>query len=299
MKMGAAGAHFEQPEMLLEQDSTRSTSGRPADDTTVVDERVREIEAALFEFWTRLGRWRLGRLVEHGGTLRFETPIAKLPYNGVIRSHVREDPDVTIAEVLGSFRQRHVQCMWVVHPSSEPADLPQRLASQGLSLVERVTGMSLDLDTWKLPPARTGVRYEEVLGGEALDAYEALIATYWELPDEARPLVAELNRTWTREHGVHRWVAYDGAQAVGKGLLLVEGDLASIFGMSVRPEARGKGVATGLTSTLTERARELGCRRVVLHSSEMAIGVYRRAGFEDRCEILVFGTEPLWRNRDR
>jgi ribosomal protein S18 acetylase RimI-like enzyme len=64
--------------------------------------------------------------------------------------------------------------------------------------------------------------------------------------------------------------------------------------MSVLPEARGRGVAGGLTTTILQRAKELGCRRVVLHSSEMAVGVYDRAGFQEQCTLKVFATASLW-----
>ncbi len=68
--------------------------------------------------------------------------------------------------------------------------------------------------------------------------------------------------------------------------------------MSVRPECRGRGIAGGLTTTLLERAREAGCHRVVLHSSEMAVDVYRRAGFVQRCTFTVYANAPLWASRN-
>jgi ribosomal protein S18 acetylase RimI-like enzyme len=64
--------------------------------------------------------------------------------------------------------------------------------------------------------------------------------------------------------------------------------------MSTRPEARGRGVASGLTTVLLERAKNVGCERVVLHSSDMAVGVYRRTGFVERCRFTVFATAPVW-----
>jgi GNAT superfamily N-acetyltransferase len=70
--------------------------------------------------------------------------------------------------------------------------------------------------------------------------------------------------------------------------------VAAIYGMSVRPELRGHGIAGDLTETLLEHAKALGCRRVVLHSSEMAVGVSRRAGFVECCPLLFFATAPIW-----
>lgn len=64
--------------------------------------------------------------------------------------------------------------------------------------------------------------------------------------------------------------------------------------MSVRSQARGRGVASGMTAVTIRRAAELGCHRIVRHTSEMAAGLYRRAGFTPQCELRVHGTAPLW-----
>ena len=42
------------------------------------------------------------------------------------------------------------------------------------------------------------------------------------------------------------------------------------------------------------RAKALSRHRVVLQSSDMAIGLYRRAGFVERCRLTVFVTAALW-----
>jgi ribosomal protein S18 acetylase RimI-like enzyme len=94
----------------------------------------------------------------------------------------------------------------------------------------------------------------------------------------------------------HRYLGVADGEAVGKAYLSVAGPsgVASIYGMFVPPEARGRGVAGGLTTTMLRRAKERGLRRAVLHSTDMAVGVYRRAGFVERCTITVFATGSLW-----
>ena len=42
------------------------------------------------------------------------------------------------------------------------------------------------------------------------------------------------------------------------------------------------------------QAAALGCRRVVLHSSETAAGVYRRAGFTGCGDLAVHATAAIW-----
>lgn len=269
-------------------------------DHRTVDDHVADVEGALVDYWSRLGRWPEGGLVDDRGALRYETPVPKVPYNGVIRSHLEGDPDAVVTDTLGSFAARSVECMWVVHPSARPADLGDRLRRHGLALVERVTGMSLDVGPSagdELAADDGGVRYRAVDDDRSRSAYEDLIMAYWEIAEEHRDVVARLNAYWGPEQGVHRFLGWDGDRAIAKGFVIADGERAGIYGMSVLPEARGRGVASALTRRLVEHARSLGCSRVVLHSSEMAAGVYARAGFVARCTLDVYATAPLWSGR--
>jgi GNAT superfamily N-acetyltransferase len=136
-----------------------------------------------------------------------------------------------------------------------------------------------------------------VLGDEGLATYAELTARYWEISEEERDLVMEIQRHWGpgRVRG-HRYLAVADGQAVGKGYLSLAGPpgVASIYGMFVPHEARGRGMASGLADAMLARAKELGCHRVVLHAATMAVGVYRRAGFAERCTMDVVATAALW-----
>ena len=257
---------------------------------------VTEIEEALVGHWSHLGRWDRGALVEELGTLRYETPVAQLPYNGVLRTRISGDASAVVERVAASFAARGVSFLWWEHPTAAPAGLGALLERIGLQPVEEAVGMSLELAEWSgEPPA--GVDYVPVTTDEQLAAYEDLTIRYWALGEEARALVSELSRFWRPGRApVHRWLAVVDGRAVGKALLSLAAPpgVAAIYGMSVLPEARGRGVAAGLTSTLLLRARELGCRRVVLHSSSMAAGVYRRVGFVERCRLTAWADSPLW-----
>jgi GNAT superfamily N-acetyltransferase len=263
---------------------------------------VSEIEEALVGHWSHFGRWPEGRLIEAEGTLRYETPIPQLPYNGVIRTVIERDPELVVARVLDSFRSRGVSCLWWDHPTTSPADLSRLLTAHGLSAVERVAGMSIDISERPIAPMATaGIRYHEVLDDAAMNSYSDLIVRYWELPEESRSLVDAVNRYWgPGKAPVHRWVAFDkNDRAIGKVLLSLAAPagVAAIYGMSVRPEFRGRGVASALTQIVLQRANAEGCSRVVLHSSEMAVKVYEHAGFTKQCDLTVYADAPLWASR--
>jgi GNAT superfamily N-acetyltransferase len=258
---------------------------------------VTEIEEAFVAHWSVFGRWTHGRLYDQSGVLWFETPIEHLPYNGVIRTQIEGEADAVIAGILDRFRSRKVPFFWLVHPSAKPDDLGERLAAHDLNPVENAIGMSLELESWEAVDPSEGADYREVLDDDDLQAFHELTTAYWEIPDDQAPLVGRFQREWGpgRSPG-HRYLAYVDGVPVGKGYLSVAGPpgVGAIYAMMTLPEARGRGVASGMTTVLLSRAKELGCKRVILHSSDMAVGVYRRAGFVERCRFTVFATAPLW-----
>jgi GNAT superfamily N-acetyltransferase len=78
-------------------------------------------------------------------------------------------------------------------------------------------------------------------------------------------------------------VAYVAGEAVGCGAVRrLDGDIAEIKRMYVRPTTRGRGVGGALLAALEAEAHGLGIRRLVLETGARqpeALALYRRAGF--------------------
>lgn len=285
-------ASVSRQERRLKIGHQEKSDGRSLDDS----------ELAFVAIWSRFcGSWSRGELHERDGLTWFGTPIRHLPYNGVIRTRMNTLDEALISEVLAGYRDRGAQCFWALHTLSTPRSVPEALLAQGLAKVESMTCMALDLprraDT-SAPAA--GVVVDEVQDEAGLRAYTDLTLGYWEVPDEDASLVAQLHRDYgpRPDFGV-RYLARVEGEVVGKGFLCLDAGapgLGAIYGMSVRPQARGRGVAGALTTTMLGRAGEEGHRRMVLHSSEMAVGVYARAGFAPCGTLDVYATAPLWSN---
>jgi GNAT superfamily N-acetyltransferase len=272
-------------------------AGQMVDDLAA---RVGAIETAFVTHWSNFGRWPGASLHDETGVLWFETPIAHLPYNAVIRTAIPAEieADKVIGRVAAGFRQRSVPFLWVQRPSDRPTDRGRRLPAHGLDLVEQAMGMDLGLDAWQPEPITTEARLVEVLDDPALRDYGQLIRTYWSVPDGSRELIERLNRYWgpgPRNPGL-RLVAYLGQEPVGKLFmnLLELPSRVAIYGVAVLPSARGHGIATALMSEALSRAKTLGAARALLHSSAMARPLYERMGFTERCSFNVYATGPLF-----
>lgn len=263
-------------------------------------ERVAAIEAAFETHWRHFGLYPGAGLRDEDGVLWFESPIRYLPYNWVIRTRIPgdRDPHAVIARVAATFTARSVPFMWVQRPSDQPSNLGQLLPLHGLNLAETATGMDLDLNEHTPLPHGTNARVLEAGDDDArLRDFEELIRTYWSVPDSERFLIQALNRYWTGERspGV-RLVAYLDSRPVGKLFMNMEElpERVGIYGVAVKPAARGQGVAGALMHEALVRAKAAGARCCVLHSSAMALPMYRKMGFVTHCTFPVYATRPIF-----
>ncbi len=86
------------------------------------------------------------------------------------------------------------------------------------------------------------------------------------------------------------WVAADAQEPVGMGGASFfslppndwcpEGKTAYIGNMYVRPAHRRLGIAARLLSLLLEEAKNRGCERILLHTTERGRPLYEKFGFE-------------------
>ncbi len=106
---------------------------------------IREIEQNLWETWSTFGHGPGCALREEEDALWLETPIPIIPYNGVLRFQVQDNVDQRIDSIVERYSRRTGQFMWIVHPSSQPPDLRDRLQRRGLKDVEPIIGAEFRL----------------------------------------------------------------------------------------------------------------------------------------------------------
>jgi ribosomal protein S18 acetylase RimI-like enzyme len=261
------------------------------------DDLIRELEENLWEAWSIFGRGPGCSLHKKDDLLWFETPIPIVPYNGVLRSQLCANANQRIGSIVEHFSQRKAQFMWIVHPSSSPFDLRDRLQSRGLQDVEPIPGMARSLDELpKLPLLPDDIEIRKVADERDASAFYQFATWRWNVPEEYKEhytAIAKVFRIGQSGSKVHMWQAWRAGQPVSKAGLYLGARSAGIYAVVTKPEARKLGLARTLTLTVLHEARSLGYRLAVLHSSPMAESLYRSLGFDTIAEFRLFASEEV------
>jgi predicted GNAT family acetyltransferase len=257
-----------------------------------VNADVAALEANLWSMWAQFGRGRGCRLVDQPQMLRFETPLTQVPYNAVLRFRAADhDADSAVAAALEPYRARGVPPVWFAHPSATPADLGTRLADHGLVRAEVIPGMVACPDDVPAPgPCPDGIVVEEVHLDD-LDPFIDLISWRYELSTEAAPVLGSIIAAarWGEPNSPNRaWIARLDGHAVAKASLHLSGGVAGIYGVATKADARRLGLASHLTARAVAAARTAGAAVAVLHSSPMAVGLYRALGFRPVVDFELY-----------
>ncbi len=207
-----------------------------------------------------------------------------MPYNSVIRFQTPADQiETAVDHIIDSYASREVPITWIVHPSSPPG-LPAVLQQRDFALAETVEGMWADLS--ELPPPDrlpSGWEIRAASPGAEVNALLDLVSWRWDVAAADRPLMRKFLQAFevgARGSPIQCWAAWQDGQPMAKALLNLDDGVAGIYGVSTRPEARGRGLARLLTLTALHFARDQGYEMGVLHSSPMAISLYTKIGFK-------------------
>ena len=258
---------------------------------------ITELEANLWEFWSTFGRGPGCTLHDEGDALWFENPIPIMPYNGILKFQVEKNIDQRIDKLVNHYQKRRVVFFWVVHPTSSPLDLSDRLLKRGLRQVELMPGMVRSLaDLPESPLVPDGIDVREIIGEKDSGEFSDFVSWRWGVPEEYMgQLCATLAifRIGNPGSKSHMWQAWRAGRPISKaGLYLATGS-AGIYAVATRPEARRLGLAGILTLIALKKARTFGKNLTVLHSTPMAESLYRSLGFETIAEFRLFASEEV------
>lgn len=268
-----------------------------------MDDRTATIDAALEAHWRLFGTYPGASLHEEHGLLWFESPIASLPYNGIIGTRMASPIalDAVAHAMVDHFARRHVPFLWLGRPSDVAPGFTDAMERAGLAFIETLAGMDLDLGDWSATETNPDIDIREVdregVLNDGVRDYEGLNSGYWGIADDPRPFARTITRHFLgKRNPGFRLVAYVERHAVGKVFVQLAGmpEWVMVAGLAVIPAARGAGVAQALVSEAIARAQDAGATRLVAHATELARPTLERVGLVARCEFPLHATHEMF-----
>jgi ribosomal protein S18 acetylase RimI-like enzyme len=269
-----------------------STLTQPSQDDLAV-----AVEHNLFAFLEAMGVIPHSETQDSAQMLRYHRKIISPMFNGVARVKLEpSDVDAAIDESITFFKERNQPYLfWWDTPSTTPKNLGDTLLANGFTAWEtNAPGMTIELD--KLEHDGTlpkGFSLETVKDEKSLLEWGHTFNRANETPEFAGMSWVEA----TRQIGIERapWTLYLGrfeGQLVAVNILFCGVGVASVYGVAVIPEMRGRGFGKAVTAIPFLRARDMGYRYGVLFSTPEGHPVYQKLGFED-CDWNI--SRYLWR----
>jgi GNAT superfamily N-acetyltransferase len=188
-----------------------------------------------------------------------------------------------------SQRRGHRDLTWWVGDSATPADILEQLPALGVVVDEEEPVLTGMIATSPPPAAASGIEVQLV---EAVEDYLASLEVDWEawrtpVTERAERRVLEAER-WEATHAsgvVHHFSAFLDGQRVGFGRAIHTRSAVALFGGSVLPDARGKGVYRALVRARWDHAVARGTPTLVVQAGAMSAPVLAGLGFEPHGQI--------------
>ena len=254
------------------------------------------LETNLWSMWSAFGVADGASLIDTPELFAFETPVARIPYNAVMRTNVESGLDARIEQLIddriNSCRDRNVPLVWLVNPTASPADLRARLNERNLVHIEDLLGMVGDITDIGDVPADMpdGVEVVSRRPDEPHDWMD-LVSWRYDIPAEQSSFLREVYRLAEVDRKTLLWVAVRDGKAISKAAVHLAGGTAGVYGVATTDEARGLGLARLCTVRALQDARSRGYTTSVLHSTPMAVSLYEALGFVQVAPFELF-TEP-------
>jgi GNAT superfamily N-acetyltransferase len=228
-----------------------------------------------------------------------DIPYPNYLFNTVLRANFStpEAAHTFINGLLGDAQARQMALYWFVGPATQPAQLGKILETHQFQHLLGLQCMKLDLANLnEAVPFPADFRVERVTRLNQLRDFVTVLARNSDMP-------ATTVEAWFQlEAGLgigdnlplQRYLGFWRGEPVAACSLVSGAGVAGLYQVATLPHARGHGLATAISLTAMREARRLGHHTAILHSTPMALNVYRQLGFQPVANLDLY----FWRNQE-
>lgn len=156
-------------------------------------------------------------------------------------------------------------------------------------------GMAIDLVTLKeRSPSLPHLTIKPVEDIETLREWAHPFAITFGFPDSTVDTFCDLFASLgLGQHlPLHHYVGCLKGNPVACSSMFLGAGVAGIYNVATVLDKRGQGIGAALTREPLCKARKMGYRIGILHSSQMGFSMYRRIGFGEYCKIRTYVSGP-------
>ena len=228
------------------------------------------------ESYISLAKSRGGEVRQFGSITAISTGVPHPEFNRVFVFEPPSHDDFTAAIEWVEF---HDVPFWLTTTEATSQLIEDFAADHGFLKIDRTTpGMVLEsLD--EIPPRDSDVDIIEVTDSTHLEDFVTVFSAVFDVPAEyLRPDPSNSNST--EDDTRTALVGYLDDRPVATGNLFRSDAVAGVFAIAVVEAVRGRGIGETMTWEVLQAGREAGCQIGALQSTEMAIPLYEKLGFE-------------------
>jgi ribosomal protein S18 acetylase RimI-like enzyme len=244
------------------------------------------VHRALVSSWARIYGAVPGATFEESDDLiRLSCPVFPIPQcNGAWVMVDSERAVAALPEAVAAVEEAGLAPWVQTRSGQERAQAAAR--SLGLTHVERVPGMAARPE--ELGAVATDLEIRLINDTETEDGTD-LLSVAFGAPKELFVRFGEVFRALA---GISWYVGRIDGIVVSTALAFEIDHVVGIFNVATSPEHRRRGHGAALTARAAQDGFARGCELAYLQSSELGYGVYRKLGFRDVEEYLLFTRPP-------
>lgn len=252
---------------------------------------ITAIEENLFSFFSLLDQWSELEFQDTPELLWTLTNIPFPLFNSLMRAKLSADKvDNAIDAAISRCKTNNVPMMWWTGPSTQPADLGEKLIDRGFQQSDS-PGMAADLDVLpEIPEYPENLVIKLVDNDEDLETWCRVVYEAFGMPDFVGTALFDAYQCigYKSQLPLSHYLGSINNEAVAVSSLLLGAGVAGIYNVATIESARRKGIGAAITIKPLLEARTQGYRVGILHSSEMGFNMYSSLGFQEYCKISQY-----------